>query len=549
MCSAFRVLLVIVLAIVYPGFTNSQSTYKIQKQVILLKRTIELNHYSPRPVDNHFSEQLFDKFLARLDEDKQFFTPADFNELLPYRSQLDEELNGKGWQFFDKLISVYKSRLQKKDSAIAKKKEAQLLHRHIRKVLDHPSGYENYLAAIYCDVLANSFDPHTEYMPLEEKQDFDASLGTEGYYFGFSLEENENGDTEIGRLMPGSPAWKSGDLNKGDVITKIGWEGKEQVEVAGIEPDELSELLDGSNTDKLQITVRKANGIEKTTSLIKEKIDNEENNVKGYVLKGPESIGYIYLPDFYTGHEGSNGSCANDVAKEIVKLKKENIRGLILDVRYNGGGSLQEALDMAGIFIDAGPLSMIREKSGKIISLKDMNRGTIYDGPMTLLVNSQSASASELLGAVLQDYNRAVVVGSTTFGKGSAQVIFPVDTSNLPLASRNTEYGFVKITISKFYRVNGRTTQHAGVTPDVALPDIFDGMNYHEAALPAALPSDTIKKNAYYTPLLQLPLGSIVEKSDARVNHNKKFQLIRKYNMMLKDTVTLTEEELSLTEE
>jgi carboxyl-terminal processing protease len=191
---------------------------------------------------------------------------------------------------------------------------------------------------------------------------------------------------------------------------------------------------------------------------------------------------------------------------------------------------------------------MIREKSGKVVSLKDMNRGTIYDGPMTLLVNSQSASASELLGAVLQDYNRAVVIGSTSFGKGTAQVIFPLDTSDLPLASRNTEYGFVKITTSKFYRVNGMTTQHIGVVPDVILPDIFDGMNYHEAALPTALPSDTIKKNSYYKPLPALPLTSIAEKSRARISSDKQFELIRKYSRMIKDTVKILEEDLENTQ-
>ena len=517
MCFSFRQLSLFITVIALPALLTAQTSETIRKQVLTLNRTIQLNHYNPRPVDDAFSAQLYDRFMALIDEHQEYFTSSDLKTLSAYRLTLDDELNGNGWEFLDKLMPLYVAALQ-------------------GKTLNDPSGYENYVASVYCDVIANLFDPHTEYMPLEEKQDFETSLGKEGYFFGFTLEENDNGDTEIGRLVPGSPAWKCGDLNKGDVVTSIGWEGKEAVDVSGLPASEIAELMESADTAKLHLTVKKQDGIQKTISLTRAKLDNVENNVRGFVLKGNISVGYIYLPDFYTAYETGYGSCANDVAKEIVKLKKENIAGLILDIRYNGGGSLQEALDMAGIFIDAGPLVMMKEKTGKIISLKDPNRGTIYDGPMTVLVNGQSASASELLGAVLQDYHRAVIVGSTTFGKGSAQVILPVDTNTAtPLSSRSTEYGFVKVTTSKFYRLTGGTTQHAGVTPDIILPDIFDGLNYHESALPSALPADVIKKNSYYTPLSSLPLASLANKSKSRVDADKNFELIRKYSSVLKE--------------
>ena len=517
MCFSFRQLSLFFTVVAFPALLTAQTSETIRKQVLTLKRTIQLNHYNPRPVDDAFSAQLYDRFMAHIEEHQEYFTSSDLKTLSAYRLTLDDELNGNGWEFLDKLMPLYVAALQ-------------------GKTLNHPSGYENYVASVYCDVIANLFDPHTEYMPLEEKQDFETSLGKEGYFFGFTLEENDNGDTEIGRLVPGSPAWKCGDLNKGDVVTSIGWEGKEAVDVSGLPASEIAELMESADTAKLHLTVKKQDGIQKTISLTRAKLDNEENNVRGFVLKGNILVGYIYLPDFYTAYETGYGSCANDVAKEIVKLKKENIAGLILDIRYNGGGSLQEALDMAGIFIDAGPLVMMKEKTGKIISLKDPNRGTIYDGPMTVLVNGQSASASELLGAVLQDYHRAVIVGSTTFGKGSAQVILPVDTNTAtPLSSRSTEYGFVKVTTSKFYRLTGGTTQHAGVTPDIILPDIFDGLNYHESALPSALPADVIKKNSYYTPLSSLPLASLANKSKSRVDADRNFELIRKYSSVLKE--------------
>jgi carboxyl-terminal processing protease len=592
----------------------AQTSQKIQKQLFITKRVIELNHYSPKPVNDHFSNQVFIDLIERLDENKLYFTEADIKELSVYSTQLDDELNGKGWSFFDKLQKLYKQKLLKADSIIinilknpfdlSSSETIVLMHnslhyatsndeynkrwqkwlkyqvleelanilssggtdkksvlqkepiarekvkaselRNIKKILDHQGGYEHYLASIICDVIANYFDPHTEYMPLDEKQSFESELGTEGYYFGLSVKENDKGEIEIVRLMPGSPAWKCGELNKGDILLKLAWEGKDSVDLRGATQEEVSELLQGPANRRMWLTVRKANGLEKTASLMKEKITNEDNTVKGFLLKGDKRIGYIYLPDFYTDMEGNlTASSANDVAKEIVKLKKENIEGLILDVRYNGGGSLREALDMAGIFIDEGPLCMIKDRNGKVSSLKDLNRGTIYDGPLVLLINGQSASASELLGAVLQDYNRAIVVGGSTYGKGTAQIILPVDTT-ATAHSGSGEHGFIKVTTSKFYRVNGNTTQHQGVKPDVTLPDIFDGLNYKESAVPNALPPDTVKRNAYYKPLVPLPLNEITAKSSARTKSHAGFGEIETYISLLKNSGKLDSHPVSL---
>jgi carboxyl-terminal processing protease len=532
MPTLFRVIVATLCVVLNSSLSISQTPTDFRNQVITLKRMIELNHYSPRPVNDSFSEQLFDNIFRKLDPDTLYFGSSTKNSLQDYRLKLDDELNGNGWKFLELLRGAFKRDLLRADSLYAvketsgRKKEITGERREIKKILQHPGGFDNYVASVYCDAISNSFDPHTEYMPLQEKQSFETALGTEGYYFGLSVRENDNGDLEIDRLAPGSPAWKCGDLNKGDVLVKLAWEGKEPIDLAGADPAELSELLGSANNLRMDLTVRKANGIEKTASLTKEKMKNEENSIQSVVLKEPGKIGYIYLPDFYTSMGGASGSCANDVAREIIKLKKENITALVLDVRFNGGGSLAEALDMAGIFINEGPLSMIREKTGKPATLKDMNRGTIYDGPMAILVNAQSASASELLAAVLQDYNRAVVIGSRTFGKGTAQIIMPVDTSSSP-NKENPPYGFVKITTSKFYRIKGTTTQHAGVVPDITLPDLFDSINYHEDALPAALPSDTIAKNNYYKPLASLPLADLSAKSKARVANSIQFQKVK----------------------
>lgn len=534
MPTLFRAFIIIVSLVSVSSDSIAQSPDFYRQQAITLKRVIERNHYSPKPVNDSFSARLFESFIKQLDPDN-FLTPQHLRNIEPFRYQLDDELEGKiPWKFLVLITENYRQDLNSADSLLAKKittqltvdqkKEINALRRSIKRTLNHPSGYNKYVASVFCDALANCFDPHTEYMPIEEKQQFDGELGTEGYYFGLSVDENENGDLAIDRLVPGSPAWKCGELNKGDILIKLAWEGKDTIDLMGADRYELSELLQGSNDMVMSLTIKKADGILKTIPLVKEKMRNEENVVKSMIIKGEPKIGYLYLPDFYYGERGAAGSCAGDVAREIIKLKTQGIAGLILDVRYNGGGSLLEALDMAGIFINEGPLGIIKEKSDKPVTLKDMSRGTIYDGPLAVLVNAQSASASELLAAVLQDYNRAVIIGSTTFGKGTAQIIIPVDTLN---RSGAPEYGFVKVTTSKFYRIKGTTTQYTGVVPDIILPDLFDDLNYHEHALPEALTPDTIAANKYYKPLAPLPVSQLSVKSKIRVAANTKFARIK----------------------
>jgi carboxyl-terminal processing protease len=268
-----------------------------------------------------------------------------------------------------------------------------------------------------------------------------------------------------------------------------------------------------------------------TVVLRKEMMDAEENVVKSFILRGQRKIGYISLPGFYTTWGEAEGSrCATDVAREIVKLKKENIEGLILDLRFNGGGSLQEAVSMAGIFIDAGPVGIIKGKNGDAITIKDINRGTVYDGPLVLLVNGMSASASEFLAAALQDHQRAVVIGSVTYGKASAQNLHPLDPHH-----PNTEVtdkfkpgtGYVSVTLEKIYRITGKTAQRSGVIPHIVLPDIYDSLKFREAFMPLALPYDSIFKKTYYQPGLLLPVNELNFKSQTRMAANADFERVK----------------------
>jgi carboxyl-terminal processing protease len=339
---------------------------------------------------------------------------------------------------------------------------------------------------IYCKVLASCFDPHTSFFPPAERENFESEMGKSVPKFGFSLSAEED-DIVIENLAPGSAAYKSGQLNPGDKIEKIKWEGKDAVDVAEANQKEISELLSSGNQEKLTLTVRKTDGTLREVVLQKELIDKdlEEEKVQGYILSGEKKIGFVSLPDFYTDWEDKTNSingCANDLAKEIIRLKKENIDGLILDLRFNGGGSMQEAIDLSGIFIDAGPVGQLKTKDEKLITLKDVNRGMVYDGPLVILVNAFSASASEMVAGTLQDYKRAVIIGSPTFGKGTAQVMMPLDTtidfSKPPVFKPNSNS--IKLTVEHLYRVNGVTVQGKGVIPDIELPDFFQAAGERE---------------------------------------------------------------------
>ena len=439
------------------------------------------------------------------------------------------------YETLDELIQLQKRTPEVTDSEFIAKKEPDARQRvqrnslrMIHRILNHASGYENHVASQFLQSLSLAFDPHSSYLSLAQMENFLASLSTEGYYFGISVDENERGEIVITQLTPGGPAWKSGEVHAGDIVEQIRWEGSEWIEVDGMTRDEFDNLLQESIRNSIEFTLKKTGGIEKTVRLRKEKMSAEENRVKSFILEGDKRIGYVSLPGFYTDWGDEEGSrCANDVAKEILKLKKENIDGLVLDVRYNRGGSLKEAVAMAGIFIDAGPMGVLKIKGGTTQSEKDVNRGTVYDGPLLLMVNGLSASASEFLAAALQDYHRGIIVGSRTYGKATGQEVFslePDEKNTSASAAKKMGWGYTTITTLKIYRVTGKTAQKRGVTPDVVLPDLYDFIEFREENLEDALNSDSISRKIYYTPLGLLPVCELKEKSEVRISKNPAFQ-------------------------
>jgi carboxyl-terminal processing protease len=408
----------------------------------------------------------------------------------------------------------------RRDEPEARARTVAAEQRRINRQLNHPSGFENYVVAQYLKSVAAVFDPHSLYMSPTDMENFLSSLSTEGYYFGITLGENERGDVVISALVPGGPAWRTGEIHTSDVLVNLGWEGQENKEGV-ISLEEANAILSDANHQAIEFTVRKAGGTITKVTMRKEKMRNDDNIVRSFMLTGAAKIGYISLPDFYTRWgDGLNGArCANDVAKEILKLKKENIDGLILDIRYNGGGSLEEAVALAGIFIDEGPLGSLADRTGQAALLKDFNRGTVYDGPLVVMVNGQSASASEFLAGVLQDYRRGLIVGSRTFGKATAQQLFPLDpTQKSPtLESIRRGSGYTTITQGKFYRVNGMSAQETGVIPDIYLPDLAESIGYYESSLPYVLKADSTSKRPNFKQLSGLPVAELAERSRKRL--------------------------------
>jgi carboxyl-terminal processing protease len=386
------------------------------------------------------------------------------------------------------------------------------------------NNFENHITHAFLQAIATAYDPHTAYYSFEENEAFKTSLSQTDLSFGFALIEDEFGSIRFTAIVPGSPAWNSNGIHEDDLLISVETPDKAVMNAMDYSIDELEDFLDAYGTQTATFTLKKSDGKIKQVTLLKEKIQSVENTVSGIVLKGVKSIGYISLPSFYFDwkDETMADGCANDVAKAIIKLNKEKIEGLILDLRFNGGGSLTEALGLAGIFIDYGPFATYSETGQPLVTLKDQNKGTIYNGPLMLLVNGFSASASELLASTLQDYNRALVVGSRTFGKGTGQDIFPMAKP----ASINSKNDFVKITMLRIYRLNGKTYQHTGVIPHIMLPDITDMFELKESEYTYALPSDSITKKMYYTPFANLPVIILREKSQARVIQSAGFQRV-----------------------
>ena len=485
-------------------------------------RIIETKAIFNQIMDQPFNFNLDDSIL--LNSDKMAY-PKDVTDrakrwemLLKYRtieryaSLIEEREKNK-----DKEKFVYKndSTLEAESRAYIKKSYKKRIE-SFEKTFTKEKQFELFLNSI-----TGLMDPHTDYLAPVEKRSFTEQMSGVIYGIGAQLTQDDFG-IRIASIQPGGPAWKSGQIVVNDVIVKIAQGAEEPVDVSGYETTDAVKLIRGNLGTEVRLTFRKPDGTFKVVSLIREKIVLDEGYARSAVIQnGADKYGYILLPDFYADFEREDGHrCSEDVAAEIKKLKAENVKGIIIDVRFNGGGSLYEVVQMAGLFIDKGPVVQIRNKEGRSQTLYDETPGILYDGPLVVMANEFSASASEIFAGAIQDYKRGIVVGSSsTYGKGTVQrnVAFgkPLDSLGI-----QTEYGAVKLTFQKFYRITGSSTQKKGVVPDVILPDEYEYLKYREKDNESALSWDEMERARYMVWPNNAPLSQVVQSTNLHIQND-----------------------------
>ncbi len=380
---------------------------------------------------------------------------------------------------------------------------------------------------MFVNTITQYMDPHSDYFPPVEKRNFDIQMSGKFFGIGASLKEEDN-TIKIATLITGSPAWKSGEIKVGDIILKVGQSKDEAVDISGYAVTDAVALIRGNKGTEVRLTVKKEDGTIKVITLIRDEIVLDESYVRSAIVNGKEKMGYIYLQDFYADFEKPNGArAAQDVARELLKLKAENVDGIIFDLRGNGGGYLVEAINLVGLFIPEGPVVQVKEKEGKPTVMSDNNKIVLYSGPLAVLINETSASASEIFAAAIQDYNRGVIIGSnSSYGKGTVQRLIPFGKP-VDLFTGGTEFGSIKLTQQKYYRINGGSTQLKGVTPDVILPDEYEFLKIKEKDNPNSMPWDEIPQSSYTKWTPGYDLAYIQTASAKRVSENPLFKSIR----------------------
>ena len=395
--------------------------------------------------------------------------------------------------------------------------------------LEHRDWFSTYLNSI-----TEAFGPHTIYMPPNIKESFDQDMSGKVEGIGARLQK-KGIYTHIVELVSGGPAWKQGDLEDGDIILKVAQENEDPVDIVGMRLDDAIKFIKGPKDTKVLLTVKKKiDGSTQVITITRDIVQLEETFVKSSVVeKDGKKYGVIDLPKFYINFDDRNfRDSAKDMEKEIERLKEENVEGLLIDLRNNGGGSLDTAIKIAGLFVDKGPVVQVKYRNETPIVKQDVDNRIQWKGSLVLLVNELSASASEIFAAAMQDYNRAVILGGNqTYGKGTVQNILPI---NKFYPNYKNDLGYLKMTIQKFYRINGGSTQVEGVYSDIAMPTRFSYMKYGERDLEGALPWDKVPQASYSQVNTYSNFSDVVTTSIERINKDPKFQLIDEYAKWLK---------------
>lgn len=580
-----------------------------REQVVASLNVVELlrrHHYSKPPLNDERSVQIYDNYLKMLDPTRSYFTAADIAEFNQWRTKFDDLLKSgdlePGFVIYRRHLTRLQERLDyaldmlnkgvdKIDFSVDEslqvdrektpwaKDSAELDELWRKRVKDEvlrlkiagkdtkaiqellTKRYKNQLSRLrqtrgedvfqaYINAFATTYDPHTTYLSPDNAENFDINMSLSLEGIGAVL-QNDNDYVKVVRLVPAGPAEKSKQIAPADKIIGVAQGNDEMVDVIGWRLDEVVKLIRGPKGSTVRLEVIPASNppsdqSSKVVTITREAVKLEEQAAKKKVLHLTQDghdykLGVIELPAFYLDFKAFRAgdpdykSTTRDVKNLIDELQKEKVDGLVIDLRNNGGGSLQEATELTSLFIDQGPTVLVRNSDGRVDVLADEHQGAYYKGPMAVLVNRLSASASEIFAGAMQDYHRALILGGQTFGKGTVQTIQPLN------------HGELKLTLAKFYRVSGQSTQHQGVLPDIAYPDVMNTKDIGESALPAAMPWDSIRPaiKPEMDPIKPF-LKQLQSKHDQRTAHDPDFLFTRasidlSKQLMAETTVSLNE--------
>jgi len=395
----------------------------------------------------------------------------------------------------------------------------------------HDISYQDWFST-YLNTIAEDFDPHTAYFDASVKKQFDISMSGKIEGIGARLMK-KNDYTKVSELISGGPAWKEGELEVGDLILKVAQGDKEPIDIVGMRLDDAIEYIKGKKGTEVKLTLKKLDGSIKVISIIRDVVELEDTFVKSSVVtKNNRKFGVINLPKFYIDFDEKNfRNSATDMAQEIKRLKKENVEGLVIDLRNNGGGSLKTAIEISGLFIDQGPVVQVKYRDRNATVKSDKNSKIAWNGPLVILVNELSASASEIFSAAMQDYGRAVIIGSKqTYGKGTVQSLLDLNR----YVNSKQDFGALKMTIQKFYRINGGSTQLEGVRSDIMLPDRYTYLKIGERDLDNPLPFDKVPAATYSLWNNYDNFSETINNSKKRIANNNYFKLINENAKWLK---------------
>ncbi len=390
---------------------------------------------------------------------------------------------------------------------------------------------EDYLEKLFNSV-ATIFDPHTAYMPPQKKEDFNIEMSGSLEGIGAVLQEDDS-FIKVVNIVPGGAAWRQKELEVGDLIVMVAQseEGTEPVDLEDMRVEDAVRHIRGQKGTEVRLTVKKVDGSRKVIKIVRDVVQIAESFAKSSVIKHKKlgkKVGYIKLPKFYRDFGDISRNCTDDVKKELIRLEKLGAEGIILDLRENGGGALEDARQMSGLFIDKGPIVQVKGYKGDVDILADTDSEIVYGGNLIIMLDRFSASASEILAGALQDYGRAVIIGAKhTHGKGTVQAVVNLSQGQL-LRFLTTEIGALKVTLQKFYRVTGSSTQHKGITPDIILPDRSEHYKSREQDLDFALQWDEINPVPFEKwPKAQYNVESLISKSASRMKNNVKFKRLK----------------------